>query len=66
VLGSRRRHRFQLRFMAVTWRRIAGCCDPHGLEFHDGGLVFFDVGMRPSWPNHDRPIAGWIFKIEMA
>jgi hypothetical protein len=48
----------------ATYDFAAGSCDPHGLEFHNGGLVSCDAGIHPGWPNGDRPTSGWIFKIE--
>jgi len=50
----------------ATYDFAAGSCDPHGLEFHNGGLISCDAGIHPGWPNGDSPSAGWIFKIEMA
>jgi len=48
----------------ATYDFAAGSCDPHGLEFHNGGLVSCDAGIHPGWPNGDSPTSGWIFKIE--
>jgi hypothetical protein len=50
----------------ATYDFLPGSSDPHGLEFHDGGLISCDAGIHPGWPNHDSPTEGWIFKIEMA